>query len=182
MTQKPANSSQWEDTPFGTLEEARAAAIKFGLGPTKITASKDGSFRVFQTSIGDQYLIAQQGSGGAVKERLISKAKKSQRREPDRREGPRFKDEDRLLAGPWVDVDHKSFAAIRRYWEENVINFKESCDPEEGRTITINYNGDIYEYYQVWGGSGLRGPIVCRVLRYLPRARAEGIPNAKSAP
>lgn len=145
--------STWKDTPFKDIAEAHDTAYSFGLNPTEITLALNGRFDSFIIYEGRTTVyMAQAVEGGPVREKII----KSKRRVRDPRI-PTFKEEDRLLVGPWVRTDYGSYKEVEDYLRKQIINYDDNV--ERLRILLIRLDDDETEYFL-----DSLGVMHCRVL------------------
>ena len=135
-------TTDWTDTPFKTIEEARKLAAQMGSKPTAIITNRTKGYRYFQISEGrKQIVIAQAVMGGPVKERCKrSKKAPLPLQDPN---VPTFGDNDRLLVGPWVPSRHASLGEAETHWKDTYVNFD---NVEVLEIVLYRVGGDEYEY------------------------------------
>ena len=139
--------TKWTNTPFKSIQEAHDTANSYDLNPTEISPSEDGRFNSFIVYEGrDTVYIAQALIGGPVREKTVG----SRRRVRDPRI-PVFREEDRLLAGPWIASDFVTFDDVREHWRTQFIN------PDDVEVLQIVlYRIDEFEYEYVIDGGRVR--------------------------
>jgi len=141
------SKSDWNTTPFKSIEQAHQMATRLNLAPSAIV-TLEGGMRTFQIKEGRATtVVAQRMAGGPVKEKKVKRGEpKPPLQDPD---APTFSDEDRFQVGPWVRID---FDCVEAALEHLLSQFVNPDNVEQLEMTLVRLDDDEYEFFESTSG------------------------------